>query len=212
MEALILIIGSIVLGLYATANKSLKSALILILFSQVLFGVEKDISGIYIGGDIGNTKVNHDVISITNSNSNFSFKNDADFYAYKVGYQINNHNRLYAYNHNLRCEGDADFSIVGVGYDYLFGNDNLKPFVGILVGYGRYDDNIENGTTITGNLFGIQGGINYDYDFPEGLSSEVGYKMFVSNMEGVLSQDGNLDYKIEILDIKSWYIGLNYRF
>jgi len=213
MEVLILIVGSIALGLYDTANKSLKSVLIIILFSQVLFGEDKsDISGVYIGIDIGNTKVKHQVTAIDNSNSHFSSKGDGDAHTYKIGYQINNHNRLYAYNHTVRCKGDADFNIAGFGYDYLFGNDNLKPFAGILIGYGNYNDDTKRVVTITGNIFGIQGGINYDYDFLEGFSSELGYKTLISNMEGIFSEKNNLDYKIEISDIRTWYIGFNYRF
>ena len=82
----------------------------------------------------------------------------------------------------------------------------------LLVGYGSYDGNAEKIATITGNIFGIQSGINYDFDFLEGVSSELGYKILGSNMEGVLSEKSNLDYKIEISDIRTWYIGFNYRF
>lgn len=161
-------------------------------------------NGVYVGIDIGNTEVEMDT---TVNGSSSTVKDDGGSQTYKIGYYLNQNNRMSAFYQHVNVDGGSSSSY-GLGYDYLIGNNAFKPFVGILVGHGSLK---VDGTTvdITGMLYGVQAGL--DYAFNENFSAEAGYSYMKSNMEDSISGPGGIA-TFEIDPIKNWFVGVNYKF
>lgn len=161
-------------------------------------------SGLYVGVDFGNTAVE---LEANINGTSTTAKDDGGSQTYKLGYYLNQNNRLTSFYQHVNADG-ASSSAYGLGYDYLIGNGSFKPFLGFLVGRGSMK---LDGTSveIDGNIYGAQAGANYSFN--ENFSVEAGYRVFKSNMEGSITGPGGTA-TFEIDPIKNWFIGANYKF
>ena len=160
----------------------------------------------YIGLDLGNTTAEATITS-TGLGINESEDDDGGSQTLKFGHYYNDQNRAYLFFHNINAE-DADFNMLGIGYDYLMGENDLKPFVGVMLGYGRYDLNDYN-FEIDGAVYGVQAGVNYEIN--KNFSLDAGYRFLKSTLNETY-RDGASDADFAIDDFRNWYIGLNYSF
>ena len=168
--------------------------------------------GVYLGADLGNTKADFKMF-IHDPNINFSKKDDGGSQTLKVGYYFNSNNRIAAFYQNINIE-DGNGDISGIGYDYLIGDHELKPFAGVMAGYGSMDDDYF-GFDISGAFIGAQLGINYAFN--DNISIEAGYRYMKTNMNDtvaviVIDLGEIRDLDIEIDTLKNWFIGANYKF
>jgi len=163
-----------------------------------------DDNGIYVGADIGNTAMD---LKTTFNGSESTVSDDGGSQTLKLGYYFDNNNRVSLFYQNINADG-ANMSNSGVGYDYLIGEHDFKPFVGFMVGYGSYDvDDLP--INIAGTTYGAQIGLNYTAY--KGLSLEVGYRYLKSNMEDTITGVGG-SATFEIDPLSNWFLGANYKF
>lgn len=160
----------------------------------------------YIGLDIGNTTARSTVTSI-GLGINESSDDDGGSQTLKVGHYFNDNHRAAVFYHNINAD-DAKFGMLCLGYDYLIGEDSLKPFAGVLLGYGRYDlDNYD--FNIDGAMYGVQAGLNYEIN--SYFSLEAGYRFLKSTMNETYRESGyDADFKVD--DFRNWFVGFNYNF
>ena len=167
-------------------------------------------NGGYVGFDIGNSRADFTATNLS-TGATASTNDNGGSQTLKVGYYFNANNRVAAFYQNINVD-DGSGSVVGIGYDYLFGNNDVKPFVGAILGRGSnsYDstDNIPS-IDISGMVYGAQIGLNYSFN--ENFSVEAGYRYLGSNMEDTINVSGT-NVKLEVDNISNWYVGLNYRF
>ncbi|MDD2652397.1 MAG: hypothetical protein PHX44_05020 [Sulfurimonas sp.] len=109
-------------------------------------------SGIYVGVDVGNTKFD---MKASASGVSAEESDDGGSQTLKVGYYFDKNNRASICYQNVNVDGGDSYHI-GIGYDYLIGNDDFKPFVGAFVGYGSADDDELPELDISGAVFGVQ--------------------------------------------------------
>lgn len=170
-------------------------------------------SGFYVGADVGNTAYDMKTsVTITGVGSDSaSGEDDGGSQTLKVGYYFDKNNRASVFFQNVNVDG-GDSRTFGVGYDYLIGNDNFKPFIGLIVGSGSMESD-DGSVNITGAVYGAQLGLNYAFN--ENFSAEIGYRYMKANMEDTISGVySGYDYsaKLEIETIKNWFLGVNYKF
>ena len=164
--------------------------------------------GYYIGLDFGNTKA-----EFTAKAGAISLSDDSDggSQTLKVGKYLDNNSRVAIFYQNINAD-EANAGVLGIGYDYLIGEEPLKPFVGAFLGYGSYDldDSLYGQTVdIAGMVYGIQAGVNYEIN--TNFSVEAGYRFMKSSMgDSIVYSGTNVD--LEVDDIRNWFIGLNYKF
>ncbi len=168
--------------------------------------------GVYVGVDFGNVKTDitmaiHDPdIEVTDTDS-------AGTQIVKVGYYFSSHHRLAGFFQNIKVD-DGSGSAAGVVYDYLIGEYALKPFVGVITGFGEVKDDYF-GIAMTGAFAGGELGLNYDFNGH--ISVEGGFRYLKTNMKDTvpvyvieLGQVRDLDVGIDTL--KNWFIGANFKF
>lgn len=161
-------------------------------------------SGLYVGVDVGNTAFDMKASAIGISVED---KDDGGSQTLKVGYYLDKNSRISVFYHNINVS-QGEGSTYGIGYDYLIGDNALKPFVGALAGYGSSKDDTGK-LNISGNFFGAQAGVNYAIN--DNFSLEAGYRYMKSNMNDTVTVSG-YNVKVEIDPIKNWFIGVNYKF
>ena len=176
-------------------------------------------SGFYVGADIGNTAFDMKTsVTVTGYGSDSASSDDDDgSQTLKVGYYLDKNNRVSASFQNINVD-NGDARTYNVGYDYLIGDNDFKPFIGVLAGYGSatsdgYDVLGGKSIDVNGAIFGIQVGLNYAIN--ENFSAEAGYRYIKSNMEDTISGVySGYDYsaKLEIDTIKNLFFGVNYKF
>ena len=176
-------------------------------------------SGFYVGADIGNTAFDMKTsVTFTGYGSaSASSDDDGGSQTLKVGYYLDKNNRVSASFQNINVD-NGDARTYNVGYDYLIGDNDFKPFIGVLAGYGSatsdgYDVLGGKSIDVNGAIFGIQVGLNYAIN--ENFSAEAGYRYIKSNMEDTISGVySGYDYsaKLEIDTIKNLFFGVNYKF
>ena len=178
--------------------------------------------GYYVGFDIGKSKgyINYGINfpDYPQYNENGSSHGDgSNTQTIKLGKYIDSNNRAGMYYMNVDTDGESAKSY-GLTYDYLIGENQLKPFLGAIVGYVSYETNeleIINlpDVKIDGMLYGVQAGLNYEAN--KNISFEAGYRYLKSNADykGNSSMYG-IDYSVnaDIDKVTGWYIGLNYKF
>ena len=174
-------------------------------------------SGFYVGADIGNTAFDMKTsVTFTGYGSaSASSDDDGGSQPLKVGYYFDKNNRASAFFQNINVD-NGDARTYGVGYDYLIGNNDFKPFVGLIVGSGSMESD-DGSIDMTGVVYGAQVGLNYAFN--ENFSAEIGYRYLKSNMEdstsGVVNVSGTnyaYDATIEVETLKNWFFGVNYKF
>lgn len=161
-------------------------------------------SGMYVGFDVGSTEYDYDV-SLNGGSEGGT--DDGGSATLKVGYYFDKNSRVYGSYQNVNTDGGDTFS-VSVGYDYLYGSNDFKPFVGVIAGYGSSSDD-DGVMDISGAVYGAQVGVNYAFN--ANFSAEAGYRYMKSNMEDSMSEEG-VDVKVEIDPISNWFVGVNYKF
>lgn len=162
-------------------------------------------SGNYIGIDIGNTKF--DMKASANGVS-VEESDDGGSLTLKLGNYLDKNSRAYISYQNINVDG-GDAYHFGIGYDYLIGDNDIKPFVGGYVGYGSAEVDGYSELDISGVVFGAQAGVNYAIN--DNFSVEAGYRYMKSNMEDTITVSG-VDVKLEIDPISNWFAGINYKF
>jgi len=178
-----------------------------IIIATMLVGASSIVAGehgVYIGADIGNTSGD---FKITLNGSSQTESDDGGSQTLKLGYYFNANNRAAVFYQNINADG-ADAHNFGVGYDYLIGNHDFKPFIGLMIGQGSYSLN-DLPLDISGMTYGGQLGLNYTVY--EGLSFEAGYRYFKSTMEDSISGPGGTA-NFEIESLANWFVGANYKF
>ena len=167
-------------------------------------GLMADGSGVYVGVDLGNTAAD---VKISFNGTSETGSDDGGSQTFKLGYYFDTNNRASVFYQNINADG-ADASNVGIGYDYLIGDNDLKPFVGLMLGHGSF--NLDDfPVDIAGMTYGAQFGLNYTVQ--EGLSFEAGYRYLRSSMEDSISGPGGTA-KVEINPLTNWFVGANYKF
>lgn len=175
-----------------------------------LSGLMADDSGWYLGAGFGNTNADFiagiDGATETNSDEGSSTM-------FKTGYYFNNNSRVTAFYEDISAD-DATMYLTGLGYDYLLGSYDVRPFVGATVGYGSFDgDRFDS--SITGVVFGMQAGLNYR---PKGqpFSIEAGYRFLKSTMKDNIDVSIiNMlvfDVELQVDNFSTAYVGFDYRF
>ena len=161
-------------------------------------------SGFYVGADVGNTAM--DFTIVLNGEST-TVNDDGGSQTLKVGYYFDENNRASAFFQNVNVDG-GEGRTYGLGYDYLIGNNEFKPFIGLLLGHGSI---AIDGTSvdIAGMTYGAQIGLNYSFN--ENISAELGYRYMKSNMEDSISGPGGTA-TFEVDTIKNLFLGVNYKF
>lgn len=177
----------------------MKSILLVGLLASGLMSSEK---GLYVGIDAFKTRTN-----LTVSNSGLSEKQNvvAPSQTLKAGYYLSLNSRVNGFyqHHNTLLE-HTNGSLYGLGIDYLIGDNELKPFIGGLVGYSKYS---QTDLHLDGSFVGVNLGLNYALG--ENFSIEAGYRHMISNANGRFTSstsEANID------TLKNWYIGVNYKF
>lgn len=182
----------------------IKTLSIALLIASGLFAGE---NGLYVGIDAGDAKAKYNV-SNTTASAETEISDTA--YSFKIGSYLNNNNRVYGFYHHVDPDADnASFKQYGIGYDYLIGDNALKPFVGVLA--GRMETKINNSfdnLDISGNFIGGQIGVQYAVNTQFGI--EAGYRYFdYSSAEGRESVDA---VNVEVDTAQHWFAGINYKF
>lgn len=160
-------------------------------------------SGIYVGVDVGSTEFDMEASALGTSASS---SDDGGSQTLKVGYYFDANNRAAISYQNINID-DGDAATFSIGYDYLYGTNDIKPFIGAIVGYGTAEDSTD--IDISGLIFGGQVGVNYAFN--ENFSAELGYRYMKSNMDDTVRVTG-IDVKLEIDEISNWFFGVNYKF
>lgn len=157
----------------------------------------------YIGLDVGNTEA---TMSAVNGTANAEESDNGTSVSLKLGYKYEDNQRVYASAQYIEAE-DADFMVYGLGYDYLFGDAIVKPFVGGFIGYGQYQTDRASmiDLDVSGLVFGAQAGLQLEVT--EEFELEAGYRYLKSKMQESV---GTAD--IEIDPLSSWFVGFNYNF
>ena len=162
-------------------------------------------SGFYVGIDAGNTKFGGDVSWSTGS---LDIDVDGGSQTLKVGYYMDKNSRVYASYQNIRVEGGDAYS-AGLGYDYLIGDNALKPFIGVLGGYTSIKDDEGTDENTKGMYYGVQAGLNYAVN--QNISLEAGYRYMKANIDSTFVDSDGVN-TVEVDTIKNWFIGANYKF
>ena len=122
---------------------------------------------------------------------------------------------------------DAVVSVFGVSHDWKFGEEALKPFLGVSLGLAmlRWTEDIETDEfvfeiedeTATSLGLGAQAGLLYDVD--ESLSVEAALRFVATNLETkgsapVMTAVGpaTLEFEQTVESLVAFTIGFNYRF
>lgn len=176
------------------------------LLSLLAGGLVAGESGLYVGVDMGNTAFDMKASALSASVKD---KDDGGSQTVKGGYYFDRNSRLSAFFQNINVE-NGEGQLYGAGYDYLIGDDPFKPFVGVLAGYGSFDDDAGE-VSLSGYLYGAQAGVNYELN--EDFSIEGGYRYIVSKVDGTVRDIGTgINVTIEVDPVTNWFIGVNYKF
>lgn len=168
-------------------------------------GLMAEGSGNYIGFDVGSTKFD---MKASAGGVSAEDSDDGGSLTLKLGYYYDKNSRTYISYQNINVD-DGDAYYAGIGYDYLIGDNDIKPFIGGFVGYGSSEVDAMSELDISGAVFGVQAGVNYAVN--ENFSVEAGYRYMKSNMEDTTTVLG-VDVKLEIDPISNWFVGVNYKF
>lgn len=169
----------------------------LALFGLLSVAVMANESGFYLGGDISKTKEED------KTSTGVIYTNTSTAYGIDLGYYFDANTRAYAFYQYI-SKGDfaKPTDAYGVGYDYLFGNAPLKPFIGAIVGYSVY----KNGNYKQDGLaYGGQVGI--DYKINSNISLDAGYRYLFSD-----AKYESATYQEETTHFQAFFAGLNYKF
>lgn len=168
-------------------------------------------NGFYLGVEAGisyqKNKESYRNTFLPSSNYDENLKNKSASYGINLGYYFNANNRAYAFYQYI-SKGDyaSHTNAYGAGYDYLFGDSSLKPFVGALIGYSTFRNGDFNPK---GMAYGGQIGVNYK--ITDNFSMDTGYRYLISDSESVETTPTTV-FTSEGVSFQSFFLGANYKF
>jgi len=182
---------------------------------------------VYIGVDIGNAKVESTdnlsatllVSPYTTGTVNSSNKSSGNAQTLKIGYHVDSNNRVMAFYQNMSADNTKG-STYGIGYDYLIGDNEIKPFVGVFAGRSTVKISSKdsmNDLDVSGMGYGAQAGVNYT--FKKHVSFEAGYRYMKLNSEKTATYNdtaygypATLTESVKVDKITNLFVGVNYTF
>lgn len=176
----------------------MKKVVLLGLLASGLMSAE---SGLYVGVDVYKTRTN---LTVSNGAASEKQNLTRPSQTLKAGYYLNNNNRINAFYQHSNTWQDTKGCLYGIGYDYLIGDHDFKPFIGVLLGYSKYS---QINLVMDGGFVGADAGLNYA--FGENMSVEGGYRYMRSNASGTFTTSAS-EAKADTLS--NWFIGGNYKF
>lgn len=177
----------------------MKSVLLLGILASGLMSAE---DGAYIGIDVFKTRTD---ITVNNVSTSEKQHFEAVSQTLKAGYYLGRNSRVNGfYQHQNTTLANGNGSLYGIGFDYLIGDNALKPFIGGLAGYSHYS---QPDLDLDGGFIGLNLGLNYALG--ENFSIEGGYRYMRSNAKGTFTSSMS-EAKVDTL--KNWYVGGNYKF
>ena len=109
---------------------------------------------------------------------------------------------------------NAEFKLTSIGYDYLFKADNIQPYLGAFAGIGKLDLGATDvNFSDSGMVYGVRAGAIFNITKNIGL--EVGAAYAKTDVKPEVSMHDGADRVnlwLEVDDVTSYYIGLNYKF
>lgn len=181
-----------------TQSEIMKKLALLVVFASGLIAAE---TGWYVGMDAYRTRTN---ITVTNAAISEKQNLTRSSQTYKGGYYVSRNGRANLYYQHSNTFENSKGHLYGIGYDYLIGNYDLKPYLGVLLGYSKYT---QPDLTMEGSFVGANMGLNYAIG--ENFSIEGGYRYMRSNASGNFTTSGS---KAKVDALKNWYLGANYKF
>jgi outer membrane protein W len=177
-------------------------------------GVNANAGDWFIGAEVGHSEMD---VKASSSYRSISTEVDGSHQALKIGKYLDNNIRVGAMVYRFNEDDDVDVSAQSIFADYLFGNEKLKPFIGVSVMNFKYKatglgaDFSKNDIQLDGLSFGGQFGLNYEIN--DKVNFEAGYKILNTNFsDEVKYLPTGTNIKFETDTINSWYFGVNYRF
>ncbi len=125
----------------------------------------------------------------------------------KDTYYLTKNSRTYVAYQNINSK-DVTAGATTVGYDYLIGEGNIKPFIGAMIGFSSYNVDTYN-VELADTIYGGQAGISYNLD--KRIALDAGYRFVKSGMNDTISISST-PLNLELEDISGLYFGLNYNF
>ena len=168
----------------------------------------------FVGAEVGHSEIKG---KISSQYASLSGDIEGGHQAIKIGKYINDNVRVAGSVYRFNEDDDVDVSLMTVGADYLFGQDKLKPFVGIHLGNLSYKESglpstfNKSSIEIDSTIYGLGFGLNYQIN--NNVELECGYKLSKTDgKDSVTYIPTSTVVNIESDDATSWYFGVNYRF
>lgn len=125
-------------------------------------------------------------------------------YNFTLGHYYGDKGRVSATYSHIDYGGDIDKSdALSVSYDFMLPvAGGLSLYAGPSIGYVWYEDSVID---LSGMMYGAQGGVNFRVT--DAIELDAGYRYMVTR--------GDADYlgvKVELEDVKAWYVGAIFRF
>lgn len=191
-----------------------KIALISLVVTGSLFAGEG-----FVGVDVGSAKITGK-ITATAGSTTLSATGDTTggTQALKIGYYLNDNNRVYASIHRFNESTNVHVSEYKASYDYLIGTGDLKPFIGASIGTFSYKESglgtllVKDSLDASGMAYGAQVGLQYKIN--KNIDAEFSYVYLKTNGSETTTYTGHPTWtaKLEGDKVSSWQFGLNYRF
>ena len=168
----------------------------------------------FVGAEVGHSEIKG---KISSQYASLSGDIEGGHQAIKIGKYINDNVRVAGSVYRFNEDDDVDVSLMTVGADYLFGQDKLKPFVGVHLGNLSYKASglpstfNKNSIELDSTIYGLGFGLNYQIN--NNVELECGYKLSKTDgKDSVTYIPTSTVVNIESDDATSWYFGLNYKF
>jgi len=212
---------------YTKKRKNMKKVTLamLIALNTGLMAVETQ--NVYIGVDIGSTQVESTdnlsatllVSPSTKSAVSSNNKSSGNAQTLKIGYHIDPNSRVMAFYQNMSAD-NAKGSTYGIGYDYLIGENAIKPFIGVFAGHNTLEISSKDSRTnsdVSGMGYGAQVGVNYTFN--TNVSFEAGYRYMKLNSDQsatyndtLYGSSATLTETVKVDKITNLFVGVNYTF
>ncbi|MEJ5168869.1 MAG: outer membrane beta-barrel protein [Arcobacteraceae bacterium] len=157
----------------------------------------------FIGTEVGKAEINGKFSSTPLSGS---FESDNEYVGITIGKYITNNIRVSGSIYEYNEDSGVKIEHQEVGMDYLFGNSQFKPLLGIGVSNLSYK---ESGLKLSGIGYGLKAGAIYEIN--DKIDFELGYKYMFFDEKDTIDVGGiPVTYKAD--DAQAIYFGLSYNF
>lgn len=163
----------------------------------------------FVGLDVGKIQFEHEQNEDYDL-SGWSWNNTrANAINLNAGAYLDDHSRLYANFSNANLN-DANYKSLGLGFDYLYGDRDFQPFIGVIAGYSILDYEASSMSNDYGFYYGLQAGVSYDIGI---LSVETGFRHALNTLSRAgHNQITNTAYNMELESFSGWFIGIKHLF